>query len=58
VSDEYSDAPGMVPAGRPAHEGRRPYAAPTLIVYGPIGKLTQTGGVTTKDLGNMKRMGK
>lgn len=58
MSDEYGEAPGPAPAGRVAHQRRRPYVAPTLIVYGPIGKLTQSGGVTAKDFGNMKGMSK
>jgi hypothetical protein len=37
-------------------QGRRPYAKPRLIEYGTVGKLTQTGGVTTRDFGSMRRM--
>ena len=34
---------------------RRRYEPPRLVDYGSVGKLTQTGGITTKDTGNMKR---
>lgn len=36
---------------------RKRYEAPRLIDYGHISKLTQTGGITTKDIGNMFRQG-
>ncbi|PYR95020.1 MAG: hypothetical protein DMF84_03250 [Acidobacteria bacterium] len=36
---------------------RKPYEAPRLIDYGRISKLTETGGITTKDQGNMFRQG-
>jgi hypothetical protein len=39
---------------RPA-AARKRYEPPRLIDYGRISKLTQTGGITTKDLGNMFR---
>jgi hypothetical protein len=35
---------------------RRRYEPPKLVEYGSVGKLTQTGGVTTKDTGSMKRV--
>jgi hypothetical protein len=35
---------------------KRLYAKPRLVDYGPVSKLTQTGGITTTDSGNMKRV--
>jgi hypothetical protein len=35
---------------------RRPYAAPLLIEYGTVAKLTQTGGVTVNDFMGRMRM--
>ncbi len=35
---------------------RRPYLAPELIEYGTVAKLTQTGGGSVKDFGNMMTM--
>jgi hypothetical protein len=36
---------------------RRPYAAPELIEYGTVAKLTQTGGQTAHDSLVWNRMG-
>jgi hypothetical protein len=36
---------------------RKRYEAPRLIDYGRISKLTQSGGITTKDFGSMERVG-
>jgi hypothetical protein len=36
---------------------RKRYESPRLIDYGRIAKLTQSGGITTKDFGNMFRVG-
>lgn len=36
---------------------RKRYEAPRLIDYGRISKLTQTGGITSKDQGSMERQG-
>ena len=47
---EAAESPGGPPAGK------RPYEAPRLVEYGHVGKLTQSGGITTKDTGNMKRV--
>jgi hypothetical protein len=35
---------------------RRRYETPRVVDYGRVSKLTQTGGVTTKDSGNMLRV--
>ena len=37
--------------------GRRRYVPPRVIDYGHVGKLTQSGGITVKDFGNMERKG-
>lgn len=34
---------------------KRPYVSPQLVVFGNVAKLTQTGGISVKDLGGMKR---
>ena len=34
---------------------RRKYEKPRLIEYGHVAKLTQSGGLSTKDFGNMMR---
>ena len=31
--------------------GRKRYEAPRLTDYGPVSKLTQSGGITTRDKG-------
>jgi hypothetical protein len=49
---ERREEPGQTPRQTP----RRRYEAPRLVEYGSVGKLTQTGGQTTKDTGNMKRV--
>ena len=43
-------------AERPdAPQAKRRYVTPRLVVYGNVAKLTQSGGISVKDLGNMKR---
>ncbi len=42
-----------VPARGPE---RRPYDTPKLIEYGTVAKLTQAGGNSSTDFGNMMRM--
>jgi hypothetical protein len=42
---------------RPQPGARKRYETPRLIDYGRISKLTETGGITTKDQGNMERRG-
>lgn len=34
---------------------KRPYVPPQLVVYGNVAKLTQSGGISVKDLGSMKQ---
>lgn len=43
-------------SSKPPRAARRRYETPRLVEYGSVGKLTQTGGRTTKDGGNMKRV--
>lgn len=40
---------------RGARRAKRPYVPPQLVVYGNVAKLTQTGGISVKDMGSMKR---
>jgi hypothetical protein len=35
--------------------GKRAYDKPRVTDYGHVTKLTLTGGITTRDTGNMKR---
>ncbi len=55
-----ADKRPMQPEERPSSEAARParrrYQPPRLVEYGHVGKLTQTGGNTTRDTGNMKRV--
>jgi hypothetical protein len=39
-----------------APRARRRYEKPRLVDYGPVSKLTQTGGITTRDTGAMKQV--
>ena len=41
---------------RSGEGSKKRYEAPRLTDYGPISKLTQTGGITTKDMGNQKQV--
>jgi hypothetical protein len=42
---------------RPGTSGKKSYRTPTLIEYGPIGRLAQTGGaVSLADAGQAMRM--
>jgi hypothetical protein len=52
------DTPRAIDEGRQEPRGaRKRYEAPRLTDYGRISKLTQSGGITTKDQGNMERQG-
>jgi hypothetical protein len=43
-------------AARRSGEGaKKRYEAPHLTDFGPISKLTQTGGITTMDMGTFKQ---
>ncbi len=46
--------PGAAEPHNAPHAKRR-YVTPRLVVYGNVAKLTQTGGISAKDLGSMKR---
>jgi hypothetical protein len=37
-------------------EPRKPYETPRLIDYGPVSKLTQSGGITVQDHGTNKQV--
>lgn len=43
------------PSDSPARPKRR-YEKPRLVDHGQVSKLTQTGGITTRDTGTMKRV--
>jgi hypothetical protein len=46
---ESDDRPDAAPPGK------RRYEKPKLTDYGQVSKLTQTGGITTRDTGSMLR---
>jgi hypothetical protein len=55
------DRTPRTPTPRPSRQespagGRRRYVPPRVVDYGSVSKLTQTGGITTKDAGNMKQV--
>jgi hypothetical protein len=39
----------------PSPDARRPYTTPSLVEYGSIAKLTQSGGHTATEFGNPKK---
>ena len=45
------DSPSSAPTG-----SRKRYETPRLTDYGPVSKLTQTGGITTRDRGVQKQV--
>ena len=47
--------PEAVKCGNDAARVKRPYVSPQLVVFGHVAKLTQSGGISVKDLGGMKR---
>jgi hypothetical protein len=51
-----SDRPeGNAPSRAETEQPRRKYEKPRLIEYGHVAKLTQSGGLSTKDFGSMMR---
>jgi hypothetical protein len=58
MRDEKRAARGEEPGGREPRPvpRRRRYEPPRIVDYGRVSKLTQTGGATTKDNGNMARL--
>ena len=40
----------------PPSPAKRRYEKPRLVDHGAVSKLTQTGGITTRDTGGMKRV--
>ena len=51
-----SDQPERsAPSREQTEQPRRKYEKPRLIEYGHVAKLTQSGGLSTKDMGSMKR---
>jgi hypothetical protein len=58
VSERHTPRPDAVRDDRRAPDSvRKRYEPPRLVDYGRIAKLTQSGGITTKDFGNMFRVG-
>jgi hypothetical protein len=56
VDGKGAQPPDDDPA-RPPTSGKKSYRTPTLIEYGPIGRLAQTGGtVSLADAGQAMRM--
>ena len=47
--DPKRDSPPSATAG-----SRKRYETPKLTDYGPVSKLTQTGGITVRDRGTQK----
>lgn len=56
MSDKRPAQPDERKPSEPLRSARRRYEPPRLVEYGSVGKLTQTGGNTTKDTGAMKRV--
>jgi hypothetical protein len=54
TSKSDKPAPGSEPVVRPDQRKRR-YEKPRLIDYGPVNKLTQTGGISVTDNRTMFR---
>lgn len=50
-----STRPGSPPDPGTRATPKKAYTAPRLVEYGSVAKLTQTGGITVKDLGTMQR---
>jgi hypothetical protein len=57
VASEYDPNAEPHAASTEDPKPRRAYAAPELIEYGTVAKLTQTGGQTTFDWFGTRRMG-
>ena len=53
-----ADSPPLAPRLAPARSGQAKarYQKPRLTDYGKVSKLTQTGGITTRDTGTRKRV--
>ena len=47
--------PDVIKSVDDAARAKRPYVPPQLVVFGNVSKLTQTGGISVKDMGGMKR---
>jgi hypothetical protein len=57
VTSSKREKPGgdAAPPDPPSRTKRR-YEKPRLVDHGQVSKLTQTGGITTRDTGTMKRV--
>ena len=57
TSSKREQPDGSTPDPDASARGKRPYEKPRLVDYGLVTKLTQTGGITTRDTGSMRRQG-
>ena len=55
MTDKKTRIVGSGGAARPLSGPKRRYETPRLTDYGHVTKLTLTGGITTRDTGNMSR---
>jgi len=55
-SGKRSGRPGAPRPPAKRTSAKKAYAAPRLVEYGSVAKLTQTGGITVKDGGGMRQM--
>jgi hypothetical protein len=55
MSDQTTKTTPRPSSAEAGADRRRKYEPPTLVDYGDIATLTQTGGLTTKDQGSKQR---
>ena len=56
MTDRQEESPRDGRRPEPGVGGRRPYAAPELIEYGTVAKLTQAGNGSVNDFNGMMMM--
>jgi hypothetical protein len=56
LTDRQEESPRHGHRPEPAVDERRPYAAPELIEYGTVAKLTQAGNGSVNDFSGMMMM--
>ena len=56
MTSSKREKPEGPPAPDPQSRAKRRYEKPRLVDYGKVSKLTQTGGITTRDAGVRKRV--
>jgi hypothetical protein len=52
ISRKPAKNEAAAPRSEPARRAKRPYEKPRLVDYGPVSKLTMSGGTTIADSGN------